>query len=77
VTQFLLREPEPSPVDSLVGAIELFEDFGKNTDVLLRLVPFGLPAEGGEFLKFDVFAGRIVRTEWVIQGSMQIPILVR
>jgi hypothetical protein len=77
VTQFLLREPEPSPVDSLVGAIELFEDFGKNTDVLLRLVPFGLPAEGGEFLKFDVFAGRIVRTDWVIQGSMQIPILVR
>jgi len=77
VTQFLLREPQPSPVNTLADAIELFEDFGKNTDVLIRLVPFGLPSEGGEFLKFDVFAGRVVRTDWVVQGSMQVPILVR
>lgn len=77
VVQFLLREPEPSPVDSLEDAIRVFEDFGKNTDILIRLVPFGLPTEGGEFLKFDVFAGRIVRTDWVIQGEEQIPILVR
>jgi len=75
--QRLLREPEPSPVDSLDDAIQLFEDFGKNTDVLIRLVPFGLPADGPEFLKFDVFAGRIIRTEWVVQGSIEIPILVR
>ena len=73
----LLREPEPSPVDTLEDAIRLFEDFGKNTDVLIRLVPFGLPADGPEFLKFDVFAGRIIRTEWVVQGSHEIPILVR
>jgi hypothetical protein len=73
----LLREPEPSPVDSLEDAIRLFEDFGKNTDVLIRLVPFGLPADGPEFLKFDVFAGRIIRTDWVVQGSHEIPILVR
>ncbi|HLA23874.1 MAG TPA: SpoIVB peptidase S55 domain-containing protein [bacterium] len=75
--QRLLREPEPSPVNSLDDAIQLFEDFGKNTDVLIRLVPFGLPAEGPEFLKFDVFAGRIIRTDWVVQGSVEIPILVR
>ena len=75
--QRLLQEPEPSPVDNLDDAIQLFEDFGKNTDVLIRLVPFGLPAEGPEFLKFDVFAGRIIRTEWVVQGSIEIPILVR
>ncbi len=73
----LLREPEPSPVDSMDDAIRLFEDFGKNTDILIRLVPFGLPADGPEFLKFDVFAGRIIRTDWVIQGSHEIPILVR
>jgi hypothetical protein len=73
----LLREPEPSPVDTLEDAIRLFEDFGKNTDVLIRLVPFGLPADGPEFLNFDVFAGRIIRTEWVVQGSHEIPILVR
>jgi len=77
VTQFLLREPSPSPVDALEDAITLFEDFGKNTDVLIRVVPFGLPSEGAEFLKFDVFAGRIIRTDWVIQGETQIPILVR
>jgi hypothetical protein len=75
--QRLLREPEPSPVDSLDDAIRLFEDFGKNTDILIRLVPFGLPTEGPEFVKFDVFAGRIIRTDWVVQGSHEIPILVR
>ncbi|HXF83137.1 MAG TPA: hypothetical protein VNN19_10335 [bacterium] len=77
VVQFLLREPEPSPVDDLDEAITLFEDFGKNTDILIRLVPFGLPSDGAEFLKFDVFAGRIVRTDWVVQGEIQIPVLVR
>ena len=77
VLQFLLREPSPSPVDALEDAITLFEDFGKNTDVLIRVVPFGLPSDGAEFLKFDVFAGRIIRTDWVIQGETQIPILVR
>lgn len=77
VLQFLLREPSPSPVDSIDDAITLFEDFGKNTDVLIRLVPFGLPSDGAEFLKFDVFAGRIIRTDWVIQGEIQIPVLVR
>jgi len=73
----LLREPEPSPVDTLEDAIRLFEDFGKNTDILIRLVPFGLPADGPEFLKFDVFAGRIIRTDWVVQGAHELPILVR
>jgi hypothetical protein len=75
--QRLLREPEPSPVDSLGDAIQLFEDFGKNTDILIRLVPFGLPTEGQDFVRFDVFAGRIIRTDWVVQGSHEIPILVR
>ncbi|MDR7451368.1 MAG: hypothetical protein QN117_00430 [Armatimonadota bacterium] len=77
VTQFLLEEPQPSPVDNLDDAIRLFEDFGKNTDILIQLVPFGLPSDGTEFVKFDVFAGRVVRTDWVIQGEVQVPILVR
>lgn len=77
VVQFLLREPMPSPVNSIGDAITLFEDFGKNTDIMIRLVPFGLPTEGAEFLKFDVFAGRVIRTDWVIQGDIQIPVLVR
>lgn len=75
--QRLLREPQPSLVDTLDDAISVFEDFGKNSDILVQLVPFGLPADGPEFLKFDVFAGRIIRTDWVVQGSQEIPILVR
>jgi len=55
----------------------LFEDYGKNTDILLQLIPFGLPPEGSEFVKFDVFAGEVVRTDWVVQGEIQIPILIR
>ncbi len=77
LAQFLLREPEPSPATTLEDAIRLFEEFGKSTDILMQLVPFGLPPEGREFLKFDVFAGEIVRTDWVIQGQVQIPVLVR
>lgn len=77
LSQFLQREPEPSQAQSLDEAIDLFEDFGKNTDVLIRILPFGLPTDSGEFLKFDVFAGRIVRTDWVVQGTIQIPILIR
>lgn len=73
----LFSEPEPSPVDNLDDAIDLFEDFGKNTDILIRVVPFGLPTEGSDFIRFDVFAGRAIRTDWVIQGLVQIPILIR
>lgn len=77
LAQFLVSEPAPSQATTLQDAIQLFEDFGKSTDILLQLIPFGLPPEGGEFLKFDVFAGDMIRTEWVVQGEVQIPILVR
>ncbi|MGH2349660.1 MAG: SpoIVB peptidase S55 domain-containing protein [bacterium] len=73
----LFSEPEPSPVDNLDDAIDIFEDFGKNTDILIRVIPFGLPTEGSDFVRFDVFAGRAIRTDWVIQGLIQIPILIR
>jgi hypothetical protein len=77
VTQSVQQEPGPTSATTLQEAIRLFEDFGKSTDVLLQLVPFGLPAAGSEFVKFDVFAGDVVRTDWVIQGEAQVPILVR
>ncbi len=77
VTQLLLREPEPVQALNLDEAIQLFEEFGKYTDILIQVIPFGLPQEGSEFVKFDVFAGRLIRTDWVIQGEVQIPVLIR
>jgi len=77
LAQLLQQEPQPSPAATLDEAIQLFEDYGKNTDILLQLIPFGLPPEGSEFVKFDVFAGEVVRTDWVVQGEIQIPILIR
>jgi hypothetical protein len=77
VSQQLMAEPSPLPARDLDEAIQLFEDFGKYTDLLIQIVPFGLPPEGSEFLKFDVFAGRLIRTDWFLQGEVQIPVLIR
>jgi hypothetical protein len=77
LAQSLLDEPAPSSASTLLEAIDRFEDFGKSTDVRIQLVPYGLPATGGDFVKFDVFAGDMVRTDWVVQGGTEIPIIVR
>ncbi len=73
----LTREPDPVRGNNLNDAMEFIEEFGKNTDISIQLLPYGLPAEGSEFLKFDVSATRFVQTDWVIQGTVQIPILVK
>jgi len=73
----LTREPDPVRGGNLADAMGLIEDFGKNTDISIQLLPYGLPADGGEFTKFDVSAGRFIQTDWVIQGTYQIPILVK
>ncbi len=75
--QALGAEPEPWGVDSLENALRFFEGFGKNTDILVRVLPYGLPATQAEFTRFDVPAARFIRTDWVIQGSERIPILIR
>lgn len=75
--QTLSAEPEPWGVDSLENALRFFETFGKNTDILVRVLPYGLPATQTEFTRFDVPAARFTRTDWVIQGSERIPILIR
>lgn len=77
VSQLLLREPGPVQAPNLDEAIQLFEEFGKSTDILIQVIPFGLPQDGSEFVKFDVFAGRLIRTDWVVQGEVQIPVLIR
>jgi hypothetical protein len=73
----LASEPQPWGVDSLETALRLFENFGKNTDILVRIQPFGLPTTQQDFTQFDVQAGRTARTEWVIQGVERVPIVVR
>ncbi|MBI3998392.1 MAG: hypothetical protein HY355_05110 [Armatimonadetes bacterium] len=73
----LQAEPVPWGVDTLENALRVFENFGKNTDILVRILPFGLPATPQDFTRFDVPAGRTERTEWVIQGVERIPIVVR
>jgi hypothetical protein len=73
----LIGEPVPWGVDSLDTALRLFERFGKNTDLFVRIQPFGLPATATDFTRFDVRAGRTQPTDWVIQGAERIPIVVR
>jgi hypothetical protein len=73
----LLSEVPPFPGDDLDDAVDIFENLGTNDQMLIQLVPFGLPATGPEFTKFDVFAGRVLKTDWVIQGEFRIPVLIR
>ncbi|MBI4278091.1 MAG: hypothetical protein HY660_06505 [Armatimonadetes bacterium] len=74
------QEPRPLPAEDFAQAIELFESAGKNTDLLLQVVPFGFPQLGStdaNFLNFDAFAMRTIPTDWVILGSFQIPLIIR
>lgn len=73
----LSAEPEPWGVRTLEDALRLFEGFGRNTDLFVRIVPYGLPTTPLDFTRFDVRASRTARTDWVIQGSERIPILIR
>jgi hypothetical protein len=73
----LQSEPQPWGVDTLETALRIYETFGKNTDILVRIVPYGLPTTQQDFTRFDVPAGRTARTDWVIQGVERIPIVVR
>ncbi len=73
----LSSEPEPWGIGDLEDALAIFENFGRNTDILVRILPFGLPTTQTDFTQFDVQALRAARTDWVIQGSERIPIVVR
>lgn len=75
--QALGSEPQPWGVDNLEDAQRFFQEFGKNTDVMVRVLPFGLPATPQDFTRFDVPSFRTFRTDWVIQGADRIPILIR
>ncbi len=64
---------------SLDDAVEQFEAFGKNTDVLVDLLPAPvLQAVGGNANPGGVPpAGAFLTTEWVVLGRFQIPMVVK
>ncbi|HKV45185.1 MAG TPA: SpoIVB peptidase S55 domain-containing protein [bacterium] len=64
---------------SLDEAVSQFEDFGKNTEVLVDLVPTPvLEAVGGNANpSFESTATASLPTEWVVLGRFQIPMVVK
>ncbi len=73
----LVTEPAPFPGDNLQDAADIYEGLGMNNQMLIQLIPFGLPTTGADFTRFDVFAGRLIETAWFLQGEFRLPILVR
>jgi hypothetical protein len=71
-------EATPSGVESLAAAVEQFENEGKNTDVIVQLVPESvLKAVGANANpSFESTAGTTVETDWVVLGKYQIPMTV-
>jgi hypothetical protein len=64
---------------SLDDAVDQYEGFGKNTDVIVYLVPSPvLQAVGGNANPGSgSSAGTLLSTEWVVLGKFQIPIVVK
>jgi hypothetical protein len=64
---------------SLDEAVEQFQEFGKNTDVLVDLLPAPvLEAVGGNANPgFELLAGTFVPTDVVVLGRFQIPMVVK
>jgi hypothetical protein len=64
---------------SLDEAVEQFQDFGKNTDVIVDLLPAPvLQAVGGNANPgFELSAGTFVPTDSVVLGRFQIPMVVK
>ncbi len=72
-------EPPPTRFDNLEQELEFFERFGRNTDVLLQLIPAGVPPADDpakRFIHFDEFAGELLPTDYVVRGEVVIPIVV-
>jgi hypothetical protein len=72
-------EANPGGAESLASAVEQFEDEGKNTDVIVQLVPESvLKAVGANANpSFESLAGTAVETDWVVLGKYQIPMTVK
>jgi hypothetical protein len=77
----LLTALEGTPAgaaSSLDDAVSQFENFGKNTEVLVTFVPTPvLEAVGVNANPAFSPAGTILPTDWVVLGRFQIPMVVK
>jgi hypothetical protein len=73
------QEATPLGTASLAEAIDQFENEGKNTDLLVELVPEGVLTAVGNNANpgFELPAGTTEPTPWVVLGKFQIPVTVR
>ncbi len=69
----------PGSAGSLAGALDDFENFGMNTDVLVDLLPAPVVEAVGANANpaFTSTAATSLRTEWVVLGRFQIPMVVK
>ena len=72
-------EATPSGAESLASAVDQFENDGKNTDVIVQLVPESVLTAVGANANpsFESPAGVTVETDWVVLGKYQIPMTVK
>jgi hypothetical protein len=72
-------EGTPSGAESLNAAIDQFENQGKNTDLIVQLVPEAVLTAVGANANpsFDSPAGTTLETDWVVLGKFQIPMTVK
>jgi len=69
----------PGGAESLASAVEQFENEGKNTDVIVQLVPESVLTAVGANANpsFELLAGTAIATDWVVLGKYQIPMMVK
>ena len=77
-TLVALQGTPAGAVSSLTEAVDQFENLGKNTEVLVTLIPAPvLQAVGLNANPAFVPAGTVLPTDWVVLGRFQIPMVVK
>ena len=77
--QLVLQESTPPGASTLEEAVSQFEHAGKNTEVLVELVPDAVltAASSNANPGIESPAGTSVPTDWVVLGRFQIPMTVK
>jgi SpoIVB peptidase S55 len=72
-------ESTPSGAESLASAVDQFQNQGKNTDLIIQLVPESVLTAVGANANpsFESPAGTTLETDWVVLGKYQIPMTVK